>query len=52
MTPQTRLAIAGAVAFAVAKLYFKTDTIKAATIGLATVSALAIITWPDTTPNP
>ena len=52
MTPQTKLALTGLAAASVAKFYFQKDLKTAALIGFAAVAAIAIITWPDTTPNP
>ena len=44
MTPQIKLLLAGLAGFAVAKFYYKRDTVVATTYGLAVISTVAILT--------
>jgi len=47
-----KLAAVGAIATATAKFYFGKEWSNALFIGMAAIAVAAIITWPDTTPNP
>lgn len=52
MTPQTKLALVGLATFAVSKFYFGHDNKTAALYGTTIIALVAVVTWPDTTPNP
>lgn len=52
MTPQEKLVATGLVTTAVAKFYFGRSWQSALYYGVIAIAAVAIVTWPDTTPNP
>jgi len=52
LTPQSKLVVYGGVAALVAKFYFHKPVIYAAMVGLATISAVSILTAHNDTVTP